>query len=87
MKGRLLIYKMQSQISNTLSVLNCLYRDRSFINLVTSHLLINLRFKLCALVNYENLSHGHNVILWICVCDSSAGIAFFNDKTEAIKRC
>ena len=35
MKGRLLINKMQWQILNPLSVLNCfLYHDRSFINIV-----------------------------------------------------
>ena len=37
MKDRLLINKMQSQISNPLNVLNgCLYCDRSFINIATS---------------------------------------------------
>ena len=37
--------KMQEQISNSLSILNCcLYRDRSFINIVTSPSKINLLF-------------------------------------------
>ena len=27
------------------------------------------------------------MILQICVCDSSAGITFFSDKTEVTKRC
>ena len=45
MKGRLLINKMKSQISNLLSVLTCcLYHDRSFIYIVTNPLQINLLF-------------------------------------------
>ena len=48
MKGRLLINKMQWQISNPLSVLNCcLYFDRSFINIVTGPSQINLLLTLC----------------------------------------
>ena len=54
---------------------------------ILSPSLINLLFKLCASVNKENLSHEHGLVLKICMCDSSAGIDFVNDKTKVIKRC
>ena len=81
-KIRLLINKIQQQISNPLSVLNCfLYCDRS-INIVTSFSQINILFlNFVPQLIKKTYRVGHNVILKICMHDRSAGTYFFNGKT------
>ena len=88
MNGCLLVNKMQSQVLNPLSVLNCcLYCGRLFKNVVTSPSYINLLFKLCGQLIRKFIVLAQHDFIDLHMCDSSASIGFFNDKTEVIKRC